>query len=149
MWWNDVGEDAATFDGTAAPFYVTGGGAKSASDKVFQHNGNGTVNISNFYVESAGKLYRACGNCSSSYQRHVVLNNVTAKSTKVLVGINTNWGDTAKFTNITVYAQRRHLREVQGRQEGQRADEDRQRRRRQELPVLVLGHHLQVSSDGS
>jgi hypothetical protein len=33
----------------------------------------------------------------------VVLNNVTAKSTKVLVGINTNWGDTAKFTNITVY----------------------------------------------
>ena len=43
---------------------------------MFQHNGNGTVNISGFYLKSAGKLYRACGNCTNSYQRHVVIDNV-------------------------------------------------------------------------
>ncbi|WP_238018474.1 pectate lyase [Dactylosporangium sp. AC04546] len=104
VWWEDVGEDAATFLGTGGgTSYVIGGGAKSASDKVFQHNGNGTVNISGFYVESAGKLYRACGNCTNSYQRHVVVDNIIARSTKVIAGININWGDTARFTRITVY----------------------------------------------
>ncbi|KAJ0317518.1 hypothetical protein COL5a_011085 [Colletotrichum fioriniae] len=38
VWWEDVCEDAATFKGTG-PRYVKGGGAKEASDKVFQHNG--------------------------------------------------------------------------------------------------------------
>lgn len=105
VWWNDVGEDAATFmsSSSSATYLVDGGGAKSASDKVFQHNGAGTVTIKNFQVHSSGKLYRACGNCSSSYQRHVVMNGVTARSTKVLAGINTNWGDTARFSRITVY----------------------------------------------
>ncbi|WP_276615426.1 pectate lyase [Nonomuraea basaltis] len=73
------------------------------SDKVFQHNGAGTLTIRNFQVHSSGKLYRACGNCSTSYQRHVVMDGVTARSTKVLAGINTNWGDTARFSRITVY----------------------------------------------
>ncbi|WP_327002995.1 pectate lyase [Dactylosporangium sp. NBC_01737] len=104
VWWEDVGEDAATFLGTGGgTSYVIGGGAKSASDKVFQHNGNGTVNISGFYLENAGKLYRACGNCTNSYQRHVVVDNIIVKSTKVIAGINTNWGDTARFTRIVVY----------------------------------------------
>ena len=81
VWWEDVGEDAATFLGTSGgTSYVIGGGARSASDKVFQHNGNGTVNISGFYVENAGKLYRACGNCTNSYQRHVVIDNVIVDS---------------------------------------------------------------------
>ncbi|MBE1491719.1 pectate lyase [Plantactinospora soyae] len=102
VWWEDVGEDAATFRG-GSNYYVIGGGARSASDKVFQHNGSGTVHINGFYAENVGKLYRACGNCSSSYQRHVVMDNVTVRSTKVLAGINTNWGDTARFTRITVY----------------------------------------------
>ncbi|MDR8413963.1 pectate lyase [Nonomuraea sp. 3-1Str] len=105
VWWNDVGEDAATFlsSSSSATYLVDGGGAKSASDKVFQHNGAGTVTIRNFQVQSAGKLYRACGNCSTSYQRHVVMNGVTARSTSALAGINTNWGDTARFSRITVY----------------------------------------------
>ncbi|NUT09145.1 MAG: pectate lyase [Nonomuraea sp.] len=105
VWWNDVGEDAATFLGSSssATYLVDGGGAKSASDKVFQHNGAGTVTIKNFQVHSAGKLYRACGNCSTSHQRHVVMDGVTARSTSVLAGINTNWGDTARFSRITVY----------------------------------------------
>ncbi|MFI6328457.1 pectate lyase [Micromonospora chersina] len=101
VWWEDVGEDAATFRG-GTTYTVDGGGARSASDKVFQHNGPGTVYIRNFRVESAGKLYRACGNCSTSYQRHVVMDNVTATGTKVLAGINTNWGDTARFSRITI-----------------------------------------------
>ncbi|QQQ78315.1 pectate lyase [Saccharothrix sp. 6-C] len=105
VWWNDVGEDAATFLGSSssATYLVDGGGAKSGADKVFQHNGAGTVTIRNFQVHSSGKLYRACGNCSTSYQRHVVMDGVTARSTKVLAGINTNWGDTARFSRITVY----------------------------------------------
>jgi pectate lyase len=105
VWWNDVGEDAATFksSSSSATYLVDGGGAKSGTDKVFQHNGAGTVTIRNFQVHSSGKLYRACGNCSSSYQRHVVMDGVTARSTKVLAGINTNWGDTARFSRITVY----------------------------------------------
>lgn len=105
VWWNDVGEDAATFrsSSSSATYLVDGGGARSASDKVFQHNGAGKLTIRNFQVHSAGKLYRACGNCSSSYQRHVVMDGVTARSTKVLAGINTNWGDTARFSRITVH----------------------------------------------
>ncbi|MFD2357080.1 pectate lyase [Nonomuraea ferruginea] len=55
MWWNDVGEDAATFrsSSSSAAYLVDGGGAKSASDKVFQHNGAGTLTIRNFQVHSA------------------------------------------------------------------------------------------------
>ncbi|WP_158854901.1 pectate lyase [Saccharothrix deserti] len=43
VWWNDVGEDAATFrsSNSSARYLVDGGGAKSGSDKVFQHNGAG------------------------------------------------------------------------------------------------------------
>jgi hypothetical protein len=105
VWWNDVGEDAATFRGSSSgtTYLVDGGGARYASDKVFQHNGAGTLTIRNFQVNTAGKLYRACGNCSTSYQRHVVMQGITARNTKALAGINTNWGDTARFSNITVY----------------------------------------------
>ena len=101
VWWEDVGEDGATFLG-GANYYVIGGGARSATDKLFQHNGGGTVHISGFYAEDVGKVYRACGNCPSSFQRHVVMDNVTVRSTKVLAGINSNFGDTARFSRITV-----------------------------------------------
>ncbi|SCE77725.1 Pectate lyase [Micromonospora coriariae] len=101
VWWEDVGEDAATFRG-GTTYTVDGGGARSASDKVFQHNGSGTVTIRNFRVENAGKLYRACGNCSTSYERHVVIDNVVVRDTDAIAGINTNWGDTARFSRITI-----------------------------------------------
>jgi pectate lyase len=103
VWWNDIGEDAATFLQTnGGTSYVIGGGAKSGSDKTFQHNGNGTVNISGFYLNGAGKLYRGCGNCTNSYQRNVVVNNVLLTGVDYVVGINTNWGDTATITRVTV-----------------------------------------------
>lgn len=104
VWFGDVGEDAVTFKGssTSQVMTITGGGAFSATDKTIQHNGPGTIKISNFYLNNAGKLYRSCGNCSSMYARHIILDNVTAKSVKTLVGINTNYNDTATMTNITI-----------------------------------------------
>ena len=103
VWWNDIGEDAATFKGTGnGTSYVIGGGAKSGSDKTFQHNGNGTVSISGFYLSGSGKLYRACGNCSSSYQRNVKIDNVLLNDIDMVAGINSNWGDTATITRVTI-----------------------------------------------
>ncbi|MBG0817849.1 pectate lyase [Planomonospora sp. ID82291] len=105
VWWENVGEDAATFKGTSASQTMTvdGGGARSASDKTFQHNGPGTFVIKNFQLADFGKLYRSCGNCSKQYARHVVVSNVQVTAPgKSLVGINTNYGDTAKLSGITV-----------------------------------------------
>lgn len=105
VWWEDVGEDAATFKGTSSSQSMTidGGGARKAEDKVFQHNGPGTMHIRNFQVEDFGKLYRSCGNCGTQHKRNVVISNVTATVPgKVLVGINTNYGDTARLSGITI-----------------------------------------------
>ncbi|MEV6304949.1 pectate lyase [Actinoplanes sp. NPDC051861] len=103
VWWNDIGEDAATFKGTGGgTSYVIGGGARNGSDKTFQHNGNGTVNISGFYLSGSGKLYRGCGNCTNSYQRHVRIDNVLLNNIDMVAGINSNWGDTATITRVTL-----------------------------------------------
>jgi hypothetical protein len=107
VWWEDVGEDAATFrpSSASATMTVIGGGALHASDKVFQHNGvGGTFVIDGFAVEDFGKLYRSCGNCKSGQgRRTVVIRNVTATyKGGALAGINTNYGDSATFTNITI-----------------------------------------------
>ena len=104
VWWEDVGEDAATFKGgKSATYLVDGGGARSASDKVFQHNGGGTLTVRNFQVSDFGKLYRSCGNCKTQFKRAVVLQNITATAPgKVLAGVNTNFGDTARFSGITI-----------------------------------------------
>lgn len=105
VWWEDVGEDAATFRGTSANQTMTidGGGARHATDKVFQHNGPGTMVIKRFVVEDFGKLYRSCGNCSTQHQRHVVIEGVRVLAPgKTLVGINTNYGDTATVRNVTL-----------------------------------------------
>jgi hypothetical protein len=105
VWWENVGEDAASFKGksASAAYLVSGGGAKGADDKVFQHNGAGTLTIRDFQVSDFGKLYRSCGNCSTQYKRAVVVSNVKVTAPgKVLAGINTNYGDTATFSNITI-----------------------------------------------
>ncbi|MEV5343188.1 pectate lyase [Streptomyces sp. NPDC052676] len=106
VWWEDVGEDAATFrGGTGATYHVIGGGAKKAADKVFQHNGGGTVNISNFAVQEFKTLYRSCGDCSTQYTRKVNLNTIEVTGTGTtarLVGINVNRNDVATLRNITI-----------------------------------------------
>jgi hypothetical protein len=105
VWWEDVGEDAATFRGSSASltYLVDGGGARHASDKIFQHNGAGTLTIRNFLAEDFGKLYRSCGNCSTQYKRNVIIQNVQIKLPwSAIAGINTNYGDTARFTQIVL-----------------------------------------------
>ena len=68
VWFEDVCEDAISIkeDKAGKESWIIGGGAYHASDKVVQHNGCGTVNIVNFYVNDYGKLYRSCGNVSDS-----------------------------------------------------------------------------------
>ena len=106
VWWEDVGEDAATFrGGNGATYNVSGGGAKKAADKVFQHNGGGTLNISNFAVQEFKTLYRSCGDCSTQYTRKVNLNTIEVTgtgSTARLVGINVNRNDVATLRRITI-----------------------------------------------
>lgn len=105
VWWEDVEEDAATLKGSSPSQVMTvdGGGARSASDKVFQHNGPGTFVIKNFQATDIGKLYRSCGNCSKQYARTVVVQGVTVTvPAKSLVGINPNLGDRATLSGITV-----------------------------------------------
>jgi pectate lyase len=105
VWWEDVGEDAATFRGSSSSQTMTVrcSGAKAATDKIFQHNGAGTLTLQYFFAENFNKLYRSCGNCSSQYARHVVLQDVTARTGQTLVGVNTNYGDSADFERVTIY----------------------------------------------
>ena len=104
VWWSAVCEDAFTIktqaDGETTK--ITGGGAFGAEDKVLQHNGGGTLSVSGFTVGDFGKLYRSCGNCDEMPQRHVVLDNITARNGKQLAGVNSNYGDTAKITATKV-----------------------------------------------
>jgi pectate lyase len=104
VFWKDVGEDAATFRGSNATVQIIGGGAAKADDKIFQDNraGGGSVTIRDFRVdETFGKLYRSCGTCRTQAARSVTLRNITVTGRGgVLVGINTNFGDTAKLDGI-------------------------------------------------
>ncbi|GGY61124.1 pectate lyase [Streptomyces geysiriensis] len=105
VWWEDVGEDAATFRGSSSSnvYTVTGGGAKEAGDKVFQFNGAGTLNVSNFAVKNFGTFVRSCGNCSTQYKRTINLDTIEVgwKGSRI-AGINTNYGDSATLRNITI-----------------------------------------------
>jgi hypothetical protein len=103
VWWIDVGEDAATLKGSQSSQVMTinCAGAKGAADKIFQHNGPGTMIIKNFWTDDFGKVYRSCGNCSTQYQRNVVFSSITATNGSAIAGINSNYKDTAKFWNVS------------------------------------------------
>ncbi|MFE9911209.1 pectate lyase [Streptomyces clavifer] len=106
VWWEDVGEDAASFKGksTGSVYTVNGGGARKASDKVFQFNGAGKLVITKFQVADFGKLVRSCGNCSKQYKREIVVDDVDVTAPgKSLVGINTNYGDTATLRSVRIH----------------------------------------------
>ena len=104
--WNDVCEDAATMEGgSGKTMQVNGGTALYASDKVFQHNGIGsTVNISGFYANTIGKLYRSCGNCQSNGgPRKVNISSTTVANVSAsVVGVNGNFGDVATISSLKV-----------------------------------------------
>jgi hypothetical protein len=88
VWWSAVCEDAFSIKNQDAgdTTYIKGGGAFGADDKVVQHNGAGTVSISDFVVEDFGKLYRSCGNCDSMYERHVIMDGITATEGSEIAG---------------------------------------------------------------
>jgi hypothetical protein len=106
VWWLDVGEDAASFKGKSskAVYKVIGGGAKKASDKVFQFNGAGKLAITGFRVQDSGKLVRSCGNCGKQYKRTIVLSDIDLVApVKAIVGVNANYGDTATLSKIRIH----------------------------------------------
>ncbi|KAL3107574.1 hypothetical protein niasHT_013223 [Heterodera trifolii] len=107
VWWEKVGEDAATFRSSGCKefsFTVTGGGVKNAKDKVFQMNGGGTLTVKDFVAESIGKLARSCGNCKTQCQkRKFVLDNIKVTGLKTLLcGLNKNFGDVATIKNVQI-----------------------------------------------
>lgn len=74
--------------------YVNGGGARNADDKVFQHNGGGTVSVKNFLVKNVGKVYRSCGNCGTQHARRSNFQNLRIEGgLSVVAGVNRNFGD--------------------------------------------------------
>ncbi|KAL0954764.1 hypothetical protein HGRIS_003715 [Hohenbuehelia grisea] len=102
VFFEDVCEDAITIKQSSGTSRINYGGVSHASDKVVQHNGGGTVIINSFYVEDFGKLYRSCGNCESQTKRSVQINDVWAVKGSTLVGINSNYGDTATIRTTKV-----------------------------------------------
>ncbi|KFA68434.1 hypothetical protein S40285_08189 [Stachybotrys chlorohalonatus IBT 40285] len=106
VWFEEVCEDAISIKEDAAGVVtrIIGGGAFSASDKIIQHNGCGEVEISNFYAEDYGKVYRSCGTCEMC-RRVVRVEGVTAYDGGEIVGINIETGDTATLTNICTDAE--------------------------------------------
>ncbi len=105
VWWQDVGEDAATALGPAGTVMnISCGAAQSANDKTFQFNGRGEMRISNFYVANVGKLVRTCGDCTGNGgPRRIFVTNVIARDvTSTIVGINSNYGDVATIRGLTL-----------------------------------------------
>jgi hypothetical protein len=104
VWWEDIGEDAATALGPAGTVMsINCGAAYNGSDKTFQFNGRGELRISNFYVGHAGKLVRSCGDCTGNGgPRRISVNNVITRDVSTIVGINTNFGDVVTIRNLTL-----------------------------------------------
>jgi len=91
VYWADVGEDGATLK-NGANMTISGGAAFKAADKLFQHNGSGTLTIKDFYANNIGKLARSCGNCSTQYARKIVVDGVTLGTVNAsVVGINSSY----------------------------------------------------------
>jgi hypothetical protein len=104
VWWEDIGEDAATALGAAGTVMnITCGAAYNGSDKTFQFNGRGEMRISNFYVGRSGKLVRSCGDCTGNGgPRRIFVNNVITRDVPTIAGINSNFGDVATIRNLTL-----------------------------------------------
>jgi hypothetical protein len=101
VWFPYVCDDAITILGSGT-VNIRNSGFKNARDKTIQHNGTATVNIQNVYVETAGKLYRSCGDgCSASSRRTANLTDIVAIGVDQVAGVSTN--DTVTLRNICVY----------------------------------------------
>jgi hypothetical protein len=104
VWFANVCDDAITMlGGSGETMTIRNSGFKNARDKTIQHNGEGsTVVIDNVYIETAGKLYRSCGDgCSATARRNVTVMNVVAIGVDQVIGVSTN--DRATLSNICAY----------------------------------------------
>ncbi|WQF78804.1 Putative pectate lyase PlyH/PlyE, pectin lyase/virulence factor [Colletotrichum destructivum] len=94
VWWEDVCEDALTSKGLNTQLRVIGGGARGASDKIFQDNAlGGKFTITGFYAQDFGNFYRSCGNCVLQTKRTVNVTNVVAVNGTRMGAINANYND--------------------------------------------------------
>lgn len=111
VWWEDIGEDAATAKGGAGTtMHVDCGGAFLGTDKTFQHNGQGTLHISRFVADNwkskGGKFYRSCGDCTGNKgPRNVIIENSRIHNHQTIVGVNSSYSngsphDTATLRNV-------------------------------------------------
>jgi hypothetical protein len=107
VWFANICDDAITMlGGSGKTMTIRNSGFKNARDKAIQHNGNGsTVTMTDIYVETAGKLYRSCGEgsgCgSTSAVRTVNATNIYAVGVGQLLGVSSN--DRATLRNICAY----------------------------------------------
>ena len=110
VYWADVGEDGATIkklSGVTSKLTISGGAAFKAADKLFQHNGDGTMVIQDFYADNIGKLYRSCGNCSTQYARKVTVSGVRLGTVNSAgLGVNSSYdsksGISGKYDVATI-----------------------------------------------
>ncbi len=104
VWWEDIGEDAATALGPVGTVMnITCGAAYKGADKTFQFNGRGELRISRFYAQDAGKLVRSCGDCTGNGgPRRITVTDVITRDVPTIVGINSNFGDVATIRRLTV-----------------------------------------------
>ena len=146
VWFPYICDDAITMlGGSGKTATIKNSGFKGARDKVIQHNGDGsTVTMDTIYVETAGKLYRSCGEgsgCgSSSAKRTVNASNIYAIGVGQVIGVSTN--DKATLKNICTYRTPQICHAYQPGSDNGR-DRRRQRRRRgpeRELRVHRSGH---------
>jgi hypothetical protein len=100
VWFPYVCDDAISALGSGT-VNISNSGFKNARDKTIQHNGTATVNINNVYVETAGKLYRSCGEGCSSGARTANISNVLAIGVDQIAGASTS--DTVTLKNICAY----------------------------------------------
>ncbi|KAL1799769.1 hypothetical protein ACET3X_000111 [Alternaria dauci] len=103
VWWEDVCEDALTSKGLNTQLRVIGGGARSATDKIFQDNSlGGKLNVTGFYAETFGTFYQSCGNCLNQAKRNVTIQNVIAVNGTRMGIISPNYGDEYRIKNAQV-----------------------------------------------
>lgn len=111
VWWEDIGEDAATAKGLAGTtMRVDCGGAFLGTDKTFQHNGQGTLHITRFVADNwkskGGKFYRSCGDCTGNKgPRTVIIENSRIHNHQTIVGVNSSYSnaspaDKASLRNV-------------------------------------------------
>lgn len=134
VYWADVGEDGATLKGSGS-MTISGGAAFKAADKLFQHNGSGTLTISNFYASNIGKLARSCGNCSTQYARKINVSSVTLGTVNSgVVGVNSSYDsksgiagkyDVATFTDLSYSGSKKKCATYIGTGKGYEPAEDK------------------------